>query len=114
MLISCNQMLLYMPVSVKGIIHVGAHACEERQEYSDVLKMSDDKVIWVEALKEKVDSIRKRYPNVNVIEACLSDKDDCLTNFMVTNNYESSSILNFKEHLKEHPWVHQIEKREIM
>lgn len=111
MLIPFHEILSYMTTTVRGILHIGAHDCEEREEYQKVLQIGDDKVIWIEALPEKIASIRQQYPSVRVLEACISNEDDCTTKFTVTNNYQSSSMLKLKEHLIEHPWVQPMEDR---
>lgn len=113
MLISCDEILPYMSRPLKGIIHVGAHECEEREVYERTLNMGDDRVVWVEALPEKVQIIREKYPGVKILEACVSDKDGVDTKFIVTNNYQSSSILNLKDHLTEHPYIHPIEEKRM-
>jgi len=78
-------------------------------KYLKVLNLTDNDIIWVEALPEKVDKIKKK-PNIIILNECISDKDDDDDDiiFHVTNNYESSSILKLKNHLIEHPHIHQI------
>jgi len=48
----------------------------------------------------------KKNDNIKIIEVCISDVDDETITFNITNNYQSSSILNLKDHLVEHPWVY--------
>jgi FkbM family methyltransferase len=49
-------------------------------------------------------------PEINIYEALISDEDNKEVSFIITNNGQSSSILELDEHLKEHPWVHEINR----
>lgn len=111
MLIPVNQLPITKPV--KGILHVGAHECEERLSYMNEFGLSDQNMVWVEALPEKVDFIRSRFPSVRVFQQCVSDVDDHEVSFMVASNGQSSSMLNFKTHSIEHPHVIET-RREVM
>jgi FkbM family methyltransferase len=91
----------------KGILHIGAHKCEEEPLYHS-LGINDDNILWIEANKDVILKNKS-----NIVEAVISDIDNDIVNFMVTNNYESSSILNFKTHLQEHPHVYEIERRKL-
>lgn len=90
---------------IRGIIHIGAHECEELNDYNNFFKIPNEKIIWIDALEKKVNIIKKSIPNVRVFKECVSDSDNEEVSFMITSNYQSSSILNFKEHLKEHPTI---------
>jgi len=112
MLININDLKFHK--NVNGIIHIGAHECEERYQY--LLKfhnVTDNEIIWIEALKDKVDYIKTTYPGVKIFNECISDKDNESISFKVTNNYQSSSILNLKEHLVEHPDIYEVNKIEM-
>lgn len=76
----------------KGVLHVGAHKCEEAAEYA-----AYPKVMWIDGNDELCAG------NPNIVNALISDKDDEEVEFIVTNNYQSSSILELKEHLEEYP-----------
>ena len=95
----------HLPRPIRGIIHIGAHECEELNDYNNVLKIPIENIIWIDALEKKVNIVKKEIPNARIYNACISDKDNEEVSFMITSNYQSSSILNFKEHLKEHPTV---------
>lgn len=90
---------------IKGIIHIGAHQCEERKRYKEEFNIGDDKTIWIEANPDLVDKMKKKNPKIKIFNACVADKDNETVSFMVTNNFQSSSILNLKTHLQEHPQV---------
>lgn len=102
--------LHHLPISksIKGIIHIGAHECEERDAYMQIYGIGDDKTIWVDALENKVNQMKTSLPNVKIFNECVSDKDGDEVSFMITSNYQSSSMLNFKTHAAEHPHVTEI------
>ena len=64
-----------------------------------------EKVVWIDAMENKVEeAIRRKIPNV--FQAVVTDKDDAEVTFHVTNNVQSSSVLEFGSHAKHHPHVH--------
>lgn len=101
-------------IHINGILHIGAHECEEYQHYINE-GIDPLKIIWIDALPEKVqEACIKGIPNV--YNAVISDKEDNIlfhitNNDHCVNNRESSSILEFDTHLFEHPQVKLIEKR---
>lgn len=93
-------------IPISGVLHIGAHDCEELGFYSS-LGVSPNDIVWIDAISEKVEEAKNRgIPNV--YRAVITDKDDAVVTFNVSNNVQSSSILNLKTHLKEHPWVHYV------
>lgn len=89
----------------KGIIHVGAHMGEESEVYSE---LGIENVVWVEAnekifqhLCQKL-SHKKSYKFLNYL---VSDTDNRDYEFHITNNGESSSLLELEEHKIEHPHI---------
>lgn len=89
----------------RGIIHIGAHHCEERSEYHD-LGVDDDRILWVEANPDIVSRVRNRLPGtVRIVQAAISDKARAAS-FHVTNNGMSSSLLELAEHKKQYPHIH--------
>ena len=88
----------------KGVLHVGAHECEELPFYQR-LGIAKDNMIWIDAIQSKVQQAQARgVPNV--FQAVVTDKDNDTVTFKVTNNVQSSSILDFGTHAKHHPHVH--------
>lgn len=63
----------------------------------------------MEALSEKVEKMNKE----NMYQIVVDEEDDKEVIFNITNNYQSSSILELDEHKKEHPWCFVIEKRKL-
>lgn len=94
---------------INGVLHIGAHACEERDTYLK-LGLTDNDILWVEGNPDLVDNLKKKYPTYNIIQALVSDKIED-KHFIVTNNYESSSIFELGTHKKEHPHIHEIERK---
>jgi FkbM family methyltransferase len=105
MLINLHELVKKYNINFKGILHVGAHECEEIVYYDKYLLR--DKVLWVEALPGKVELCKKRYPDINIENAIVSDVIENVT-FKVSNNGQSSSILDFGLHLQHHPHVQYI------
>ena len=90
-------------IDITGVLHIGAHECEEMPFYSQ-LGLDDKDVIWIDAISEKVEQAKnKGVPNI--YNAVVTDKDDEDINFNISNNNESSSVLEFGTHSAEHPHV---------
>ena len=95
-------------IIVNGAFHIGAHDCEEISFY-DKLGISPDSTVWIEALQHKVTENKTRgIPNV--YNAVITDKDDDDVLFNISNNMQSSSVLEFGTHAQEHPHVVYIGK----
>lgn len=105
MLISLDDLIKKYSVNLKGILHVGAHHCEELEKYEKYIQR--DKILWIEALQDKVNYCKSVYPNVLIEQAVISDKEETVT-FNVSNNGQSSSILDFGLHSTFHPDVHYV------
>ena len=89
-----------------GIIHIGAHVGEEHNIYSEV---GVENVLWIEANKKFFDKLCNNLSHITTYKFfnyLVSDVDDKEYKFYVTNNEESSSLLELEEHKKEHPHVH--------
>jgi len=94
-------------LTMNGVLHIGAHECEEMQFYKN-LGVSADNIIWIDAIQKKVDEAKQR--NIpNVFQAVVTNKDDDAVVFHITNNAQSSSILDFGSHAHHHPHVHFIQ-----
>ncbi len=95
-------------ISLDGALHVGAHDCEELSFYNR-LGIRNQDVIWIDAIPEKVSQCKQRgIPNV--YNAIITDKDNDVVSFNISNNVQSSSVLEFGTHLQEHPHVHYVSK----
>jgi FkbM family methyltransferase len=94
-------------ISITGAFHIGAHECEEIPFYQQLnLSLSD--MCWLDAIPQKVKEAKERgIPNV--YHAVITDKDDEEVIFHISNNGQSSSVLEFGTHAQEHPSVIYIE-----
>ncbi len=110
MLIPFRELFHHITTLIKGVIHIGAHECEELGGYSNYFGLHNDKIIWIDAIKTKVDMMKNKIPSLMIYNECISDVDDKEVEFKITNNYESSSILDLKTHLFEHPHIYVIHK----
>jgi FkbM family methyltransferase len=91
----------------KGILHLGAHKCEEAPLYHTI-GVNDENILWVEANSDLINP----YQN-NILNAVVSNKDNEDVEFIITNNMESSSILELYTHHIEHPHVKEINRRNV-
>lgn len=88
---------------VQGVLHVGAHDCEEMPFYNS-LGIPAENIIWIDALQNKVNEAKARgIPNV--FQAIITDKDDQSVTFHVSNNIQSSSIFDFGTHAQYYPGI---------
>jgi hypothetical protein len=95
-------------VKITGALHLGAHDCEELGFYNE-LGLTNDLIVWVDAIPYKVGQATARgIPNV--FNAIITDKDDEEVQFNVSNNIQSSSVLELKTHAIEHPEVKYVVK----
>ena len=105
MLIPFNSLCEKYKFIPKGILHIGAHEMEESVDY---LKYDVGNIIWVEGNPDLVDSGRSRIldsPNQMLLHGLVYSEDDIDMEFKITNNSQSSSILEFGKHKEYHPQV---------
>ena len=109
-----NDILLKNNINITGIMHIGAHECEELYTYNK-LGVANEDIIWIEAINEKVIQAKNR--NIpNVYNAVITDKDDEDIIFNISNNIQSSSVLELGTHSIVHPnivYVNQIHLKSI-
>jgi len=106
MLIQLSDLPITKPV--RGIIHIGAHECEERYAYIHKYNLNDNQIIWIDALPDKVQMMKNQNNALRIYQECISNIDGEDISFMITNNGMSSSMLNFKTHTVEHPHVVEV------
>jgi len=88
-------------VAIKGVLHVGAHKCEEKPFYNSC-GVEDKDVVWVDANPMlTADNIARGIPNCYTAVLDEVERD---TTFHITNNNQSSSLLEFGTHAKSYPW----------
>jgi FkbM family methyltransferase len=110
MLIPLHTLVKKYNIIFKGILHVGAHECEELNDYERYLPRSQ--ILWIDALPDKVALSKKRYPNLLIENAVVSDVIENVK-FNVSNNGQSSSILEFGLHSTFHPHVTYVSSFEV-
>lgn len=106
MLIDLRELCKSYQFIPKGILHVGAHKAEEYNVYTE---LGVNNVVWIEANKELLNSIKNNIPEHQIIlNYLVSDVDDKEYLFKITNNGESSSLLELDKHKIHHPHIHVI------
>jgi hypothetical protein len=112
MLISYDDVindLKHHGIQINGVLHIGAHECEELPFYES-MGLSRDRILWIDGNKEKVEWAQQ-HGIPNVYHALITEEDDKEISFHITNNGQSSSILELGTHQYHHPHVHYIETR---
>jgi FkbM family methyltransferase len=112
MLIDFNKLKEYGIVP-RGTIHVGMHKAEEYQIYWNA---GVSRVIFVEANEQLVNAWvdpKSAMMPCHVINAAVSDKVEEVT-FSITNNGESSSILELGDHAQIYPNIVNVEQVQMM
>ena len=98
-----TRIILSNKIHINGVFHLGAHECEQLDIYNH-LGIENKNIVWIDAVSSKVAEATERgIPNV--YSAVVTDKDDADVIFNISNNVQSSSVLQFGTHLQEHPWV---------
>ena len=103
MLIPLSQLVKKYNIQFKGVLHVGAHECEELGDYEQYIQRS--KILWIEAMENKVEA---NYEHLLIENAVISDKEETLK-FNVSNNGQSSSLLELGLHKQFHPHIHYVD-----
>lgn len=111
MLINMDKLIKTYKLDITGVIHVGAHECEEYNFYLNQ-KIPKENIFWIEAMDNKVKKMKEK--NINIIKAVVSDRDGEEVTFNITNNGMSSSFLELGTHKKYHPGVHVVKKEKMI
>ena len=104
MLIDFNILKKYGIVP-RGTIHVGMHKAEEYQIY---VEAGVKQIVFIEANPSLCETFPFKIQSntdhwVTVVNAAVSDTEGEIVNFSITNNGESSSILELKDHANIYP-----------
>lgn len=110
MLIDLRNLHQKYNLKLKGVIHIGAHELEENDVYKS---LNIQNIIWIEANEEIVNKCKLKYPNSTILPFAICDVDNTVKQFIVTNNYQSSSLLELKTHKIEHPQIHEIQRIQV-
>jgi FkbM family methyltransferase len=87
-----------------GVLHVGAHEAEELKAYT---RNGWTPITWVEAQPSKIEYLKKKLPKGSnyLIDAAVWDKSNVRLILKITNNTESTSLLELDTHSLRHPEV---------
>lgn len=96
----------------RGIIHIGAHLCEEQEVYHNTAFVDDSQILWIEGNPELVEQVRRTKPEVKVIQGLVSDNEKDVE-FYITNNGQSSSFLPLERHRVYHPYVYETKRMKL-
>jgi FkbM family methyltransferase len=108
MLIKIQELVGRFNMKIKGILHIGAHECEELNDYISV-GVNRNKIHWVEGQETIVNTMKQKGVQ-HIYHGLIDDVNDKEVFFNIANNGQSSSILEFGSHLKHHPHVQYISK----
>ena len=61
-------------IKITGVLHIGAHECEEIDVYAE-LGVSPNDIVWIDAMYRSI-TIAKMKGIPNVYTAIITDKDD--------------------------------------
>lgn len=90
-------------IEITGIFHVGAHECEELEDYKNN-GIEEQNIVWIEGNKEIYDRMKGRGIK-NLINEVVDEISGREVTFNITNNGQSSSILELGTHERHHPHV---------
>jgi len=96
-----DELFIFFKVNVKGILHIGAHKCEELETYLKYTTI--DNILWVEAIDSLIKENLEKNSNLKIINAVVSDEDGKDVEFKITNFTNCSSILDLEYHKEIHP-----------
>ena len=112
MLIPFPNLVQKYNLKINGILHIGAHLCEELSWYNN-FGIGNDKIIWVEANPKLAKENMDRDNSIIIKNFICTDTDDGSSILNISNNGQSSSILEFGTHSKNHPQVVYVDKIEV-
>lgn len=102
MLIDLDYLVSKYNINITGVLHIGAHMCEEMDKY--IQYVTKDKVLWVEGNPSLVHLMKEKDPDLVIYHAIISDKVEDVTMY-ITNNGQSSSILELEQHKIDYPHI---------
>ena len=110
MLISFDKLFEKYELKLTGILHVGAHECEELKDYEKYIDRN--KILWIEGNPDLVIRNKNTYPNICIENAVVWNEITKLK-FHIANNGQSSSVLDFGLHEKYHNHVYYTNEIEV-
>jgi FkbM family methyltransferase len=112
MFIELENLIKAHDLQIRGVIHAGAHQLEEKEIYT---KNNINNVIWIEGNEDLIPRCREILSELNSNDLLLNyliyDEDDLEMEFKITNNTQSSSILEFDKHKQYYDYISFIDKK---
>jgi FkbM family methyltransferase len=99
----------FFTTKIKGAVHIGAHHAEEKQWYTE---NNIEDVIWIDANPNYYQIIKEKVGEDLVIISGVGSENKKVK-FNISNNGQSSSVLEFGTHSGSHPDVVYIDSMEI-
>jgi len=109
MLIPLHLLIEHFKLNMRGVLHIGAHECEEMAAYTHA-GVEGENIFWIEAMEDKVKLMKERNNKLNIYQAVIDEVNNKEVIFNIADNGQSSSILEFGTHAKHHPHVKMINK----
>ena len=112
MLIKPSKLDSFWGVKPISVLHIGAHLAEESDQYQ-ILNWGT--VIWIEAQKELAQRLSERFngSNQRVIHTAVWDINNLELNLNITNNSQSTSLLELGTHREDYPDI-KVSKTELV
>lgn len=110
MLIDLKTLVKKYNLKISGVFHVGAHQLEELELY-DELRIKN--IMWFEANHELAKYLQNKFYGELIYPYAICDEDNPSKEFIVTNNHQSSSLLELHTHKIEHPWVVEMKRIQV-
>lgn len=110
MFIDLNTLITKYDLKIKGVLHVGACLLEEIDTYTN---NGIKNVVWIEGnsnlIEEGKKIIENKKVNHTLLDYLVYDQDDIELDFYITNNTQSSSVLQFGKHKQYYSYIDFVE-----
>tara|TARA_Y100000389_G_scaffold69001_1_gene65590 strand:- start:42111 stop:42746 length:636 start_codon:yes stop_codon:yes gene_type:complete len=104
MLIPFNEIVKKYNMKINGVLHIGAHNCEELAAYNNY-GLTNNEIIWVEANPRLVKKNKDIDPSRIIKNFICCDTDVGSNKLNIANNGQSSSILELGTHKISYPSI---------
>ena len=94
-------------IPIHGILHIGAHNCEELEAYNRY-GLNNNQIIWIEANPQLVKNNLEKDETRIIKNFICCETDTGTTKLNIANNGQSSSILDFGTHAISYPSIKYI------
>jgi len=113
MFIPIHDLIRQFSIQITGILHVGAHLCEEKEAYNNA-GVNDKNIYWIDAMYENTSKCIEKYgDDFNMITATIDEKSGEEVVFHITDNGQSSSLLPFGTHTQLYPGTYVVSDRTV-